>query len=275
MQFLSKDNAKYSEEGHRIIDAFIKSCWQQESNAYVNLNYNELKRNPKIKSLLLREQHGYCCYCMRKISEKKVTLEHVMPQNIKEEKSKLEEEKEHYFQYISAQNVVYQPECEINRRNKLKYPPYPHSIAYENLTASCDGSIYEGGNKYSLHKCCNNKRGNSRIIPLFFLPRIHYILIYEEDGRLTYPNEYDDTIKALNLDCDCLRLIRKVWACIRRKNINMSEVKSAENDENKRKDILVRLELKRSEEQKMANELYWKLLSQFYWFLQYFGLKYL
>lgn len=270
MQFINKDQDKYSSVGHRIVDSFITGCWQEDSGKYINLKYNELKRNKSFNELLLEEQMGFCCYCMRKISLNEITLEHVMPYQIDKD---CPNQVSHYYCYVSPQKVIYQPNIEQGVR--LKYPPYPHRIAYENLTASCDGSIYEDGEKYILHACCNNKRGNDKIIPLFFLPRIHTIIKYEEDGTLLYTDEYETTIKSLNLDCDSLRLIRKVWARIRKRNIKVTEVKAGEHNEDIRKNILVILGIERVEEKKMLHILYWKLLIQFYWFYNYFNLKYL
>lgn len=77
MQFINK--FKYKRKGHRIIKAFIKDKWNNDIQRYVNLNYNELKRIKAFKYLLLKEQQGFCCYCMRKIPFNEVTLEHVMP----------------------------------------------------------------------------------------------------------------------------------------------------------------------------------------------------
>ena len=270
MQFISKNNAIYFTKGHSIINSFIGDCWQKDSNRYINLSYDELKRNKNFNNLLLGEQKGFCCYCMREIPIDKITLEHVMPKSITKN---ITSEVVHYHQFIFSKMVVYSPK--INPNNKLKYPPYPHCIAYENLTASCDGSIYDGGEEYILHGCCNNKRGNDKIIPLFFLPRIHYILKYEVDGRLTYSDEYDATIRSLSLNCDSLRIIRKVWARIRDNKITIPQVENAETDLNKRKDIIVQLDLEQSEEKDIKHDLYWKLLIQFKWFYGYFGLKYL
>lgn len=270
MQFIYKNQDKYCTIAHNILHSFINDCWQEDSGKYINLGYHELKRNREFNSLLLKEQKGFCCYCMRKIPSGELTLEHVIPHHIKDS---LEEQLLHYYCYIPSKSVIYKSDIEQNRR--LAYPPYPHCIAYENLTASCDGRIYEGGEKYLLHACCNNKRGNDKIIPLFFLPRIHTILVYEEDGRLSYTDEYEATIKSLNLDCDALRLIRKVWARIRKNNIKIKEVIAGEGDQEIRKNIVVLLDMERPEEKTILHILYWKLLIQFYWFYHYFNLKYL
>ncbi len=269
MQFINKNHPDNEIAGNGIIDLFIQSCWKPARKKYKNLKYDYLRKDITFTDLLLKtEQRGFCCYCMRKIPSNGLTLEHVMPRKIKDD---LANQLLFYSKYISPAKVKYQ--TAINQKIQLTPPPYPHEIAYENLTASCDGRLYEGGNKYRLHACCNNKRGNEKIIPLFFLPRIHYILIYEEDGRLTYEEEYDSTIKSLNLDCSSLRLIRKVWACLINNNIKIADVKTAEKDKNLRKDIIVQLGLERSEESNIKNDLYWELLLQFYWFYGYFGLK--
>ena len=270
MQFISKEHSNNGVSGRSIVDAFISSCWKPNRGKYKNLKYSHLRQNTTFVNYLLAEQRGFCCYCMRQIPSDALTIEHAIPQNIKND---LANQLIFYAKYISPTNVIYQPV--INQRVQLKCPPYPHCIAYENLTASCDGSIYDGGEEYILHGCCNNKRGNDKIIPLFFLPRIHHILIYEEDGRLTYSDEYDTTIKSLNLDCDSLRAIRKVWARIRNNKISILEVENAEGDLELRKDIVVQLDLEQSEEKDIKHDRYWKLLIQFKWFYGYFGLKYL
>ena len=88
MQFINK--FKYKRKGHRIIKAFIKDKWNNDIQRDVNLNYNELKRIKAFKYLLLKEQQGFCCYCMRKIPFNEVTLEHVMPHHLEDKKRKEE-----------------------------------------------------------------------------------------------------------------------------------------------------------------------------------------
>jgi hypothetical protein len=47
------------------------------------LGYDDLQQIQNFKDLLLEEQRGFCCYCMRKIPAGGLRIEHVMPQNIK------------------------------------------------------------------------------------------------------------------------------------------------------------------------------------------------
>ena len=103
MQFINK--FKYKRKGHRIIKAFIKDKWNNDIQRYVNLNYNELKRIKAFKYLLLREQQGFCCYCMRKIPFNEVTLEHVMPHHLEDKKRK--EEVKYYSNFGKLLLVPY------------------------------------------------------------------------------------------------------------------------------------------------------------------------
>lgn len=267
MQFISKFNNR--KKGHHIVKCFIKGCWDRDINQYSNLNYEELKRCKKFRYLLLKEQQGFCCYCMREISRNELTLEHVMPHHIGKNKQK--EEFKYYKQYGQIKRVYY---CsDIPSSPKLRIPPYPHSIAYENLVASCNGKLYKDGKKNHLHQCCNNYRGNNKIIPLFFLPRIADIIQYETDGTLTYCERFDSSVKLLNLNHSTLIFIRKIWARIVLHNIKINQIKAAIKDDNLRIDIIDDIDIELPERNTLKIDLYWNLLLEFYWFYNYFTIK--
>lgn len=271
MQFINK--SKHKKKGHLIVKSFIKGQWQYDIQRYVNLEYNELKRCDAFKYLLLKEQRGFCCYCMRKIPLNDVTLEHVIPHHIKDHAHKKDEIK-YYTQFgrLKRKYVYYCPDADIPPSPPLRIPPFPHCIAYENLVASCNGKVFEGGDAYVLHKskCCNNFRGNDRIIPLFFIPRIAEIICYEIDGTLTYIEKYHPTISSLNLMHHTLIFIRKVWAKIVINNISLSLVNKGLTDSDVRKNIIDDIDIDRSERNTLKVESYWKLLIEFYWFYNYF-----
>lgn len=153
MQFINK--FKYKRKGHRIIKAFIKDKWNNDIQRYVNLNYNELKRIKAFKYLLLKEQQGFCCYCMRKIPFNEVTLEHVMPHHLEDKKRKEEVKYYSKFGRLKRGKIYYCPDKEIPISPKLHTPPYPHCIAHENLVASCQGKVFEGGEKYGIKEQVN------------------------------------------------------------------------------------------------------------------------
>lgn len=105
MQFISK--FKYKKKGHRIIKSFIKNKWDNDIQRYVNLNYSELKRIKTFKYLLLKEQQGFCCYCMRKIPFNEVTLEHVMPHHLEDKKRKEEVKYFHKYENGDIVDTIY------------------------------------------------------------------------------------------------------------------------------------------------------------------------
>lgn len=271
MQFISK--FKYRKKGHRIVKSFIRGQWDYDNKRYINLKYNELKREKRFKYLLLKEQQGFCCYCMRKIPLKDVTLEHVMPHHITNNKSQKDEIRYYSkFGRLKRKYVYYCPDANIPLSPQLCTPPFPHCIAYENLVASCNGKVFEGGEKYLLHKskCCNNFRGNDKIIPLFFMPAVAEIIYYEIDGTLTYIEKYHPTISSLNLMHPTLIFIRKVWAKIVINNISLSLVNKALTDNEARTDIIDDIDIDKSERNTLKADVYWKLLIEFYWFYGYF-----
>lgn len=269
MQFISK--FKYKKKGHLIIRTFIRKQWDSDTRKYINLNYNELKRCKKFKHLLLKEQQKFCCYCMRKISFNEATLEHVMPHHLKRNTS-IKDEIKYYSRFgrLKRENIYYCPDKDIPISSKLQTTPYPHCIAHENLVASCQGKVFDGGEKYVLHKCCNNFRGNNKIIPLFFIPRAAEIIRYEIDGRLTYFENYGSTIKALNLMHPTLIFMRKIWAKIVINNISFSQVNMALTDKDIRINIIDDIDIGFSERKNLEINLYWKLLIEYNWFYGYF-----
>ena len=269
MQFINK--FKYKRKGHRIIKAFIKDKWNNDIQRYVNLNYNELKRIKAFKYLLLKEQQGFCCYCMRKIPFNEVTLEHVMPHHLEDKKRK--EEVKYYSKFgrfKKGENILL---AQIKRFPYLPnyiLLPIPICIAHENLVASCQGKVFEGGEKYILHKCCNNFRGNDKIVPLFFIPRAAEIVRYEIDGTLTYFEKYESTISSLNLMHSTLIFMRKIWAKIVINNISLNQVNKALTDNDIRINIIDDIDIDISERKNLRIDLYWKLLIEYHWFYNYF-----
>lgn len=269
MRYISK--YIFKKKGHAIIKKFIHDHWDKETGCYFNLNYNELKRNKSFERQLIKEQHGFCCYCMRRLNDKEITLEHIIPQKIK--KNNLESDVKYYAQFgrLKRRYVKYMES--IPKDRKLKLPPYPHSMAYENIVASCTGKIYNEGKQYTLHQCCNNFRGNKRIIPCFFTPEIEIDVKYRTDGTIDCPERYDDTIKKLNLEHRSLVFIRKIWASIVKANITIRDVQNAKKDELLRGDIISDINIKRDERKQLENAIYWDLLNEFCWFYEYYHKK--
>lgn len=263
MQYISKYNLK--KKGHAIIRRFLRRQWDKEAGCYSNLNYKQLKRDKSFEHLLINEQHGFCCYCMRRLSKGEVTLEHVMPQKIN---NKLDVMYYTQFGRLKRRYVKYMES--IPKDRKLKVPPYPHSIAYENIVASCTGKVYNKGEKYVLHQCCNNFRGNKKIIPFFFIPQIELKIGYRKDGTIECPERFDDTVKCLNLEHPSLIFMRRIWAKIVEAGIAITDVQKAQKNLQLRNDIISDLDIIKEERAKLRNDIYWNLLNEFYWFHEYY-----
>ena len=190
MIWINKRNKHYRKKAHRIINHFIHNAWSVSDQRYIGLTFDDLKKVKKFKSLLFNEQHGYCCYCMRKLDLSKShlsTIEHILPHKIKITDYN---DIAFYYSYIPFFHKYVKVLSPKSIKGKLKNGrPYPHFCAYENLVLSCSGAIFKSNfpeNEYpsKLHECCNNRRGNKLILPFFYLKQP--MLCYEKDGCITY-----------------------------------------------------------------------------------------
>lgn len=265
MQYISKYNLR--KKGHAIIRRFLGVQWDKEGGYYFNLEYKQLKRNKSFEHLLINEQHGFCCYCMRHLGKGEVTLEHVIPQKIQNMTSL---DIKYYAQFGRLKRKYVKYMESIPKDRKLKVPPYPHSIAYENIVASCTGKVYNEGEKYALHQCCNNFRGNEKIIPYFFIPQIEIKMGYRRDGTIECPERFDDTVKNLNLEHPSLVFMRRIWATIVKAGIAITDVQKAQKNLELRTDIISDIDIIKEERKKLMNDIYWNLLNEFYWFHGYY-----
>ena len=274
MRLINKRNKKNRKKGHAIVGMFLRRGWDKESGRYINCSYSDLLSEGKLTRLLLREQDYLCCYCMRTISFKNhTTLEHVMPR-----KTKITDHNtiSHYLNVARFMKRYVRCTQEPPSRRVI-FPPYPHYCAYENLVASCDGSICDINNNLvsypgRLHNCCNNKRGNKVIIPLFYLRGVDEIIRYERDGSLTYDEKYKDTIKAINLEFGTLKTIRKAWARVCN-YYTIEDVRRAMSDKTLRYEIVDDADLSVNESSFISRDDIWNVFYEYRWFFDYFRKK--
>lgn len=288
MRWIDKKDAFCSSRGHSLVNSFLERQWDEVDGCYVNCDFDTFKRNEAFKELLLEEQAWYCCYCMRDMSGQVggqdnecrcgVTLEHVIPH-----KSRVDED--FYKKHCDCLNdVVFYDINENDKKQKhLSTPPYPHFCAYENIVASCDGSIYqtekpETENIYRLHETCNNKRGTKRIIPLFFNRDIETTLIYLGDGTVSYSDDvsdddaliWDETLEAVRLENKRLKMFRRAWAQISSSEYTDGQVYDARNNKVLRENIIKDIDMDTNDQLCLKKDLYWDLLCQYHWFYGYF-----
>lgn len=274
MRWINKRDKQNRKQGHAIVTKFLKRGWDKTAGKYVNCHYSDLQGEGSMTHLLLREQGYVCCYCMRAISYKKhTTLEHVLPRKTKKDDYNT------IIHYLNAARYMkrYVKWTDEPPQYRVKVPPFPHYCAYENLVASCDGSVYDINNPdyqfpSRLHNCCNNIRDKKEIIPMFYLKNINRILIYEYDGELTYDDKYESTIKAINLEYPTLKLMRRAWAKISRV-YNVEDVKKAVVDKELREVIIDDLLLSSADGYLLKKDNFWNLLFEYRWFYTYFRKK--
>lgn len=271
MRWINKRNRKNRKHGHAIVNKFLLRGWDKTLGRYVNCCYSDLQGEGKMTHLLLREQGYMCCYCMRVISYKgHTTIEHVLPRMTKKDDNNT------IVHYMNSARFMkrYVKWTEEPPRYRVNVPPYPHYCAYENLVASCDRSVYDLRNpdyQYPsrLHNSCNNLRGNKKIIPLFFLKKINKVLIYEQDGELTYDDKYAPTINAINLEYDTLKLMRRAWAKISEYYF-VDDVKKAIKDVELRNEIIDDAGFNAFDGNLLRHSNLWNLLYDYRWFYSYF-----
>jgi hypothetical protein len=100
-----------------------------------------------------------------------------------------------------------------NVRKKLRMPPYPHFLAYDNLVASCDGKTLSQTGEIIAHHCCNNARGNRYVEPLYLLSDVSSKVKYDNRGHLVCDEMYIPSLgpDGLNLTCYFLNKVRLFW----------------------------------------------------------------
>lgn len=272
MKWINKRHKYNRKRGHAIVGKFLRDGWNTELGKYVNSTFDDFKRKREFKRLLLSEQNYHCCYCMRSISIKhKTTIEHLLPRKTNKEDSLT------ICHYLNTAQFMkrYVRWTEEPPRYKIKVPPYPHYCAYENLVASCDGSVWDINqpNLYAgnIHNTCNNVRSDKEIIPLFYDSQVERRLLYERDGELTYDEaKYGATIEAINLEHRTLKLLRKIWAQIAKTHYTKEDVKSAIDDEKLRQKILGVLRIQAADYDFLQRKNIWSLLYEYNWFYDYF-----
>lgn len=271
MRTINKRTKRNRVKAHRIIVRFLRNGWDKISGRYINCDFSEFRRNRRFTSLLYHEQDGLCCYCMRSLDLNRkglLTLEHIMPLNV------ADTDVAFYYSHIpNLRRHVRRLKIATDTPRLAKLSPFPHFCAYENLVLSCSGAIYTSDNPdndyiRNLHECCNNARGNDRILPMYFDGKNTFV--YNDDGTMDFPPQYEQSIRVLKLESnDNLRLIRKTWSELMRL-YTVADVERAIENSGLRKNMLEDTILDYNEVRRMMNKKYWQLLYDYRWFGTYY-----
>ena len=205
-------------EAHSLIDGFLKRHLEKHGGEYQKDLYyylgadrvpGQVKTKKALGNILLEEQKGRCCYCMKRIAGLKpeqMSIEHVIVNHPNDAND--------YNQYLGRNSQL--DNAEIIRTDEfierqVPPPPYPHSVAYENMLMSCDGKCHVGLNTpFS----CNNKRIHDFVVPLPLMPNINAEIKYKKDGFVYWTKETNTekpSVEVLGLNNGVLKLIRRIW----------------------------------------------------------------
>ncbi len=257
------DKTKNSQAAHKLLQRFLEEINNGPIDAEEDL-YECLTRCTdiwhKFRQLILDDTNGKCCYCMRKISG--VTLEHVIIRSAENEvvlKKYFETQSE-----LDKDNIILESTF---LKEKLAAPPFPHTIAYENLIPSCIGNLPKNGQGI----CCNFRRGDNYVPPMVFRKTIQDEIIYYTDGGIDWNVDcnYDEEgvlyVSKLGLDCIELQVIRYIWYFLSDKEYDLSSANrkeiiysllGQENSSNEFDEMLMNFE----------NDSYWNLLEKYSYF---------
>ena len=268
MVSINKDN----QQAITDVSSFISRQWQEESNSYINIDFDSINKT-EYKINCLSEQQYVCCYCSREIENTPQTeLEHIIPKSINTIDSL-----QRYLDLspILLNNIILQQDFRKSTEEQ-NTPPFPHHIAYQNIVASCNGKI-----KYTSENitCCNRKREDTFIPPFNLMPNS---IKYLNDGTIYY--DYDEIdnrfINSLNLNKDLLKKIRRIWFLFTASDVTPNELLQITTLEQIKEIITLHIDINPLKEaadrttiHSFKNEVSWKMLMNYKYFFNYFKIQ--
>ncbi|GHT22149.1 hypothetical protein AGMMS4957_11990 [Bacteroidia bacterium] len=262
MKFIDKTKRKV--RGEKIVSDFLNEF----HGSYRKNLYSEFKnpRRHELVKLLLEEQNSRCCYCMKSLDVQKdgISLEHLVPQSI-DKKSKFDE-------YIQSDTVLNEEniclESDFIQSANPKFPPFPHTVAYQNLVVSCSGVDCPSKIKSEKPTHCNEFRGNKNITPIILYKSIIDEIEYKDNGFVIWKNDTEEenpTIETLGLNDVTLKMIRRIWLYAGNKHLNLLDLDTIQDDF--LYDLLAEIDDKELEILlNFRNEQYWSLLKKYNYF---------
>lgn len=273
MEFIDK---KHHASAHALVLGFLQKNKNLHNGQYTDDLYNNLCADwcaPRVKTkkaltaILMQEQNNRCCYCMRDIAvlpPEERSIEHVIVNNPINGND--------YNQYLGHGSTLDQADI-INASDFLQTqtppPPYPHSVAYENMLMSCAGRVHAG---IRTSFTCNGKRAHTFLPPMPLMPTIHSEIKYRRDGFVYWTKDSrteSPFVEVVGLNEMVLQIIRRLWYKLASRNEDSTtcdrqsiiyEVLGDMLDEGKDDAALQLLFVF------AKNSWYWHLLSQFNYF---------
>lgn len=283
MRFIDKMTRGRSRKGANITAAYLSTCWSSEVSSFVGVDYDSGFRSSgtytrMVDFLCSEVQDHLCCYCMRRlINPGDITLEHIIPHKAQPNDFPM------YFQfgYDGLDDTHIEPLVEFirNRHSPDSDIPHPHTVAYHNFAASCNGAFIPdlpGG------KCCNLARGNSFLDPLFLSLNAAQRIAYDEDGMAVPTNDSDilaqNFIIATKLNTPRLKEIRFLWSQLTA--FAKDDIIGITTNKERHRILTLMLFKDCSKQERdeailknYTNPSYWQTLMSYDWFYEYYSLK--
>lgn len=287
MKFIDKINSAYSASGNRCSQDEIDLSWNSADRRHIGLEYRLSENVKKLREVLVKEQNALCCYCMRKLLlgdlSCNVTLEHIVPHKITEKQWDDEKQSDEYFKFPCLKSdyisICYKAEL-TNPEIKISGLPHPHFISYYNLVASCDGGVLQNltsSAKVEPSHCCNNKRGNAFVKPVYLDASLVAKVGYEKDGTIDFAEDLEDCgiDGILNLNDIALKSVRKFWRCVAETEYAVLDIDAACGDKKLREEIIDDVSPASSTEWDFLkhNDSAWQWFSEYSWFYDYYKSK--
>lgn len=275
------DKQPHLDQGHEITDNYLNGWCRVDGSdghySYINIDYDGSFRSSSAKDqmreLALANQSNFCCYCMRDLGQQnqKMTLEHIIPQSCST--ADFSRYTSHSLPFFSSNEIIHTDS--FKGVQDISVPPRPHTVTFENLVASCDGTFPD---KVGSCQCCNGKRKESEIYPLFYQVNIERELEYKNDGTILPAagtpryRDYLETIGTIGLNCTNLKDIRRLWHLF--EDVDISELAACLHDGKKRDELLWDYLYKVAGQEDQDNRTlqnfrkkeYWKTFLLYHWF---------
>ena len=279
MRYINKN--KYLRKGQDITDCYLETVCRVDDGAgnyhYQNVDYEgsfaSTNAKSDMQSLAMKSQENLCCYCMRDLhmQNQRITLEHIIPQRSGQSE----------YRYYTGMDVFPLTVNEVILTDDFTgvpnvcFPPRPHTVTFENLVVSCDGTFPD---KEGAPQCCNHRRGQHHIYPLFYIEGVENEITYMEDGTIQPAAEckrqveYRQTIDSVRLNCQNLKDIRRLWhlfagvegkvliKCLKNKNLRAKTLMTVlfKKEDQSLSDSRIL--------EKFMKEDYWKTFLLYHWF---------
>lgn len=277
--------------GISVAQATLDNRWDSATGQYKSpLDYDHCDHDT-IRNRLLQDQYDanvgapVCCYCMRRLYHRvegerdNVTIEHIIPKGINQNQWNNENAQYREFPELASNNVDVCLGGSYTRiSTKINGLPHPHFMSYHNMVASCDGGLMLD-DSLKKNQCCNNRRGDKLVLPMYFSTNIQQEIEYKGDGDIEL-NDNDSNYRIswfyhLNLLCSELKKMRRFWYLVSSQTeYTAKDVEHAVTDQDVRDEIQTKFgRIDGTEWQALGNVNYLKWLSSYCWFYYYFKNK--